>query len=230
MNKMKKAIAVIGAATVCAGTFSVLVATNTFSLKRNLSRDNRKRTYNAADMLGRKCETLFIGDSITWLYNLKENFPGKNYINRGISGDKTTDILERCDFTFRKVKAENIVILAGVNDLFHINSPSRTVLDNLYKIIETAEKYNPDAKIFVESVYPVTNGKYGALHDDCTERIYEINRELSEKADEKGYTFIDIFSVLRDENDCFNEPYTYDGLHPSKEGFKVITRELKKYI
>lgn len=224
----KKTIALI-AAGAGAGVFGVLVATNAFTLRRNIPREYYRLSYIADEKIRKSCDTLFIGDSITWLYDLKESYPGKDYVNRGISGDKTTDILRRCEHTFSNVKANKIVILAGINDLV-AGVSSYQVLVNLFKIVGIAKKYNPEAEIFVESVYPVNNDKNYKRHDNCTERILEVNAELKEKAQALGYTYIDMFSALNDGKDGFIESYTYDGLHPSKEGYKAITEELEKYI
>lgn len=227
MNNKQKAL--VGAAAV-AGTFGVLVATNAFMLRRNIPREYYRLKYIAGEIPGIKCEALFIGDSITWLYKLNKHFPGRKFINRGISGDRTTNILSRCEHTFENIKAEKIVILAGINDLGGDGSSSYEVLVNLFKIVESAKRYNPDAEIFVESVYPVNNDGNNKRHDTCTEKIHEVNDSLREKADELGYTYIDMFSVLRTENDGFIESYTYDGLHPTEKGYEAITKELKKHI
>ncbi len=229
MKKRSKIIAACAALT-CAGVFSALVATNTFSLKRSLSREYYKLKGYAGDVFVGECDTLFIGDSITWLFDMEENFPGKDYVNRGISGDRTTDVLDRCTFTFKNVKAKKIVLLIGINDIFQTTRTEREVLDNTYLIIEKAKEYNPDAQIFVQSVYPVSNGAFGNLHDNCAGKIDTVNKELSEKAGEKGYTYIDMFSVLVDENGCFTADYTYDGLHPSEAGFRVIAEKLSEYL
>lgn len=227
MDKRKTALY---AAAVGTAAFSLLTATNAFSIRRNLSRFIKKTQYYMSDSKKQECEVLFIGDSITWLFDLKENFGDKNYINRGISGDKTTDILARCEHTFQNIRADKIVLLAGINDLNVPECESREVLDNLYTIVELAKAYNKGAKIFVESVYPVNNTKTNKRRDRCEHKINEVNLELSQRASEKGYTYIDMHSVLRDENGGFTQDYTYDGLHPSKEGFKVIAKALKEYL
>lgn len=228
--KRKILIIVLVIILICAGTFAILYKKNAFAIKRNSQREYYKLSYYVKDIFTKECDVMFMGDSITWLYDMEENFPGKNYINRGISGDRTTDVLDRCTFTFKNVKAKKIVLLIGINDIFQTSKTEREVLDNTYAIIEKAKEYNPDAEIFVQSVYPVSNGGFGNLHDNCAGKIDTVNKELSEKAEEKGYTYIDMFSVLVDENGCFTASYTYDGLHPSKEGFKVITKELEKFL
>ena len=224
----KKATALTAAAG--AGVFGILVASNAFMLRRNIPREYYRLKYIAQEKVKKSCEVLFIGDSITWLYKLDRYFPGRDFVNRGISGDRTYQILSRCEHTFSNIKAKKIIILAGINDLGGDGGSSYDVLVNLFKIIEKAKKYNHEAEIFVESVYPVNNDGSNKRHDTCTGKILEVNKVLKEKAYELGYTYIDMFSVLRTEDDGFIESYTYDGLHPTEEGYEAITRELKKHI
>ena len=226
MNKNQKLIA--GAASA-AGVFGILYAANVFKMRWHIPREYYKYKYKAEENLKHECEALFIGDSITWLYKLGKHYPGRDFVNRGISGDRTYHILSRCENTFEKIRAGKIVLLGGINDLGEGKS-AYEVLVNLFKIIETAKMYNPEAEVFVESIYPVNNDGANKRHDTCTEKILEVNSVLKEKAEALGYTYIDMFSVLKTENDGLEEAYTYDGLHPNEKGFEVITGVLEKYL
>lgn len=226
MNNKQKLIAGTCAA---AGTFGVLVASNAFKLRWHIPREYYKCKYIAQEKLRHECEVLFIGDSITWLYKLGKHFPSRDFVNRGISGDRTTHILSRCEHTFSNIRAKKIVLLAGVND-FSDGRSSFDVTVNLFKIIDLAKKYNPEAEIFVESIYPVNNNGENKRHDNFKDKILEVNRMLEENSSGLSYTYIDMYSALRTESDGFIEEYTYDGLHPNENGYQAITQVLNRYI
>ena len=90
-------------------------------------------------------------------------------------------------------------------------------------------------KIYVESIYPISHEKNDKVlgwmvgrRDN--NRIKKINKELKESAKEHNYVYLDLYSILVDENDNLKLDYTVDGLHISEEGYKVISNEIKKLM
>ncbi|MEG1608785.1 MAG: GDSL-type esterase/lipase family protein, partial [Clostridia bacterium] len=98
--------------------------------------------------------TVFVGDSITFGYNLDKFFPNKDYINRGISGDITVGVLERLDSTIFALKPKRIIMLIGTNDI-GVRYPEKITFENYESIVKKIKETLPDCELIFESVYHV---------------------------------------------------------------------------
>ena len=178
---------------------------------------------------------VFLGDSITEGYDL-EKFYGNTFfiVNSGQSGNKTIDILNDMENRVYRYNPSKIIILIGTNDLeskIEINE----IVANIKEIVKKIRKNRSNAKIYIESIYPINNTDIDKIDHDMVgvksnEDIKKINNKLQKYCEKSNLTYIDIFSQLLDEDGNLNEIYTKDGLHLSDEGYKVVTENLKMYI
>lgn len=173
---------------------------------------------------------LFLGDSITDFYDLDKYYEGLPVVNSGISGNTTEDILNDMKNRVYNYNPSKVFLLIGTNDLIHDISVD-DIVSNIEKIVNEINSNEPQSEIYVESVYPVNDN----LDEDMVDvrnndDIMEINEEIKKYCDDNGYTYINMYDKLLDDDGNFNEEYTDDGLHPNSRGYEVITEEIKKYL
>lgn len=173
---------------------------------------------------------LFLGDSITDFYDLDKYYPDLPVVNSGISGNTTDDILGDMKKRAYQYNPSKVFLLIGTNDLTHDKS-NEEIVEGVEKIIEGIKENRPKAEIYLESIYPVNYSLSPKMvnvrkNDD----IKEINKELKKYCKDNKITYIDMYDLLKDDDDNFDSIYTNDGLHPNDEGYEVITKEIKKYI
>lgn len=242
---MKKAISLILAAALVAGGAFAFVSC---SKKTAEERFEKKTEYDVvkqtkkdnftflSEKYCRKGQTVFVGDSITEIYNLSDLFDEYTektslaVYNRGISGDTSNRLLERIRENVTSIEPSNIVMLIGTND---INAGSGTELTakNVEQILDIIKRDCPDAKVILQAIYPVNKSlNSGMVGIRTNEDIKIINEKLKALAQQKHVTFADFTELLSDENGNFNAEYTYDGLHPNAKGFAVVTQELLKLL
>ncbi len=192
----------------------------------NNEKNNKKNNF---DLINRKyCvlnQTVIAGDSITEIFNMElfDDYiknSGKLVYNRGISGDTSNRFLERFDSNVLALKPSSLVILIGTNDLTLISDVDY-VFSNIERIVDKALAFNSEMNIILQSVYPV-NYK----NKRKNKAIAALNFMLKKMCDEKGITYLDVYSFLLDENGGLNPKYTYDGLHPNAQGFEVAAEKI----
>ena len=173
---------------------------------------------------------LFLGDSITYYYDLDKYYEGLPVVNSGISGDTTEDILNDMKGRVFDYNPSKVFLLIGTNDLIHDISVD-DIVSNIEKIIDEINSNKPQTQIYVESVYPVNDN----LDEDMVDvrnndDIMKINEKVKEYCDKNDYIYINMYDKLLDDDGNFNEEYTDDGLHPNSRGYEVITDEIKKFL
>jgi lysophospholipase L1-like esterase len=176
---------------------------------------------------------VFIGDSITDLWDDKGFggfFPGRPYLDRGISGQTTPQMLVRFRQDVIANKPKVVVILAGTNDISGNTGPMtlEQTGDNIASMAElaTANKI----KVVLASVLPVSdtvrrnNGEfYIQTSSRPPAKINAMNEWLKKYAARNGYTYLDYYSAMVDANGFVKAGLTYDGLHPNAEGYGVMS-------
>ena len=173
---------------------------------------------------------LFLGDSITDFYDLDKYYEGLPVVNSGISGNTTEDILNDMKNRVYNYNPSKVFILIGTNDLRDDRSVDE-IVNNIKKIIEEIKENRKETEIYLESIYPVNEkvnkkGVEGRKNED----IKEINNQLEKYAKKENITYINIYNKLVDDEGLLNEDYTTDGLHINEDGYKIITKELEKYL
>ena len=168
---------------------------------------------------------VFFGDSITDLWKLDEYFPGKQYINRGISGQTTPQMLVRFRQDAIDQQPKVIVILAGTNDIAGNTGPMRLedIEANYASMAELARAH--DIHVVFSSVLPVHN--YTPRSQDLfaqrpPEKILELNRWLKTYCNANHYIYVDYFSAMVDDHGLLKRDLADDGLHPNGAGYKLM--------
>ena len=165
---------------------------------------------------------VFIGDSITQLWGQEktghpEFFSKNNYVNKGISGNKTTDMQSRFQKDVIDLDPYCVVIEGGTNDIAAFTSEN--ILERIKKMAETARKAHID--VVVGSVPP--SNSFPKLPDFRPEdRIIELNGMIKQWADSEGIPYVDYYSVLVDDQKGLKEAYQKDTVHPNAKGYTAM--------
>ena len=168
---------------------------------------------------------VFMGDSITeeWSNLYPEFFSGNYYINRGIGGQTTPQMLIRFKPDAIDLKPYAIIILAGTNDIAGNTGPStvRMITDNIFSMAELAIAY--DIIVVLASILPVY--QYPWVDDvlDPLSVIDSINSKIKDYVENKGLVFLDYYSSMVDDRKGLKSDYTSDGVHPNEAGYKVMS-------
>jgi len=169
---------------------------------------------------------VFFGDSITDIWHLDEYFPGKPYINRGIGGQTTPQMLVRFRQDVIALQPKVVVILAGTNDIAGNTGPMRLEdIEADYASLAELAAANHIRVVF-SSVLPVHN--YTPKSRDffaqrSPGKILALNKWLKEyAAAHPDCLYLDYFTALVDDKGLLKKDLADDGLHPNPAGFKIM--------
>ncbi len=166
---------------------------------------------------------VFMGDSITdaWIGKCPEFFAKHPYVDRGISGQTTPQMLVRFRHDVIELKPSVVVLLAGINDIAGNTGPStqEMIAANYTSMVELAKANN--IKVVIASVLPAYDFPWrpGTLPAD---KVVQLNAWLKTYAEHSGCVYLDYFSAMVDGRKGLRAEYTYDGVHPNKEGYLVM--------
>src|SRR6267142_3845996 len=175
---------------------------------------------------------VFLGDSITDGWHNPANggfFPGKPYVNRGISGQTTPQMLIRFRPDVIALNPEVVVVLAGTNDLAGNTGPMTLgeIEDNLSSMAELARAHR--IRVVLSSLLPVsdyTKGSDGQPRIQTTrrppEQIKALNDWMKQYAQENKIVYLDYYSAMVDDKGFLREELSNDGLHPNVKGYAVM--------
>jgi lysophospholipase L1-like esterase len=175
---------------------------------------------------------VFFGDQITdfWSSDEKPFFPGKPWLNRGIAGQTTDQMLIRFRQDVIALQPKVVVILAGLNDVAGIHGvlSEQVVMDNLTSMAELARANR--IRVVLASLTPVCDCfSNQTSRRRLQERISEINELIEDYAKHTGAVYLDYFSALADGND-FKKTLTKDGVIPNEAGYKVMADLVERAI
>ena len=168
---------------------------------------------------------VFFGDSITDGWHLDQYFPGKGYINRGIGGQTTSQMLLRFREDVIGLRPAAVVILAGTNDIAGNTGPISLpdIEANFTSMAELAQANG--VKMIVSSVTPVHNYTPQAqnffLQRDPA-KILALNAWLKDYCARNGLIYVDYFSAMVDDRGLLRENLATDGLHPVDAGYRIM--------
>jgi lysophospholipase L1-like esterase len=186
---------------------------------------------------------VFMGDSITDIWRLEEYFPGKPYVNRGIGGQTTPQMLVRMYPDVIELKPAVMVLLAGTNDIARNTGPmtAEMIQQNIMAMTELAQRHG--IKVILCSVLPVSDYPFqkqqsgqaappagpgsGLPRVRMTEGrppadILKLNRWLSDYASRTNAIYVDYFTAVADDKGWLTDAYSGDGLHPNAQGYTVM--------
>jgi lysophospholipase L1-like esterase len=174
---------------------------------------------------------VFMGDSITefWSIHCPEFFVGKPYVNRGISGQTTPQMLIRFRADVIALKPTMVVLLAGANDIAGNTGPStlEMILNNIISMAELA-KANQIEVILCSLLpaydFPWKTGSFPA------EKIVTFNAMLKKYADANEILYLDYYTAMANERKGLKAAYADDGVHPNKSGYEVMEPIVERAI
>jgi lysophospholipase L1-like esterase len=168
---------------------------------------------------------VFFGDSITDIWKIAEYFPGKPYVNRGIGGQTTPQMLVRFRQDVIDLQPKVVVILAGTNDIAGNTGPMRNedIEANYASFAELARAHG--IRVVYSSVLPVHN--YTERSKDFfaqrpMSRILELNTWLKDYCGKNEIVYLDYFPALVDDKGLLKKDLADDGLHPNDAGYKIM--------
>lgn len=180
------------------------------NLKIGLPADNENRV-------------VFIGNSITqgWIEVNPNFFVGKSYINRGISGQTTPQMLVRFRSDVVNLKPKVVVILAGTNDIAGNTGPStlEMIEDNIASMVEISNANN--IKAVLCSVLPAYDYPWKPGLEPA-QKIVDLNKWIKEYAVKNKIIYVDYFAPMADQRNGLKKEYSEDGVHPNLAGYNIM--------
>jgi lysophospholipase L1-like esterase len=172
-----------------------------------------------------QARVIFFGDSITDAWHLDEYFPAKGYINRGIGGQTTSQMLVRFYQDVIALRPAVVVVLAGTNDIAGNTGPIAVedIEANYASLAEVAHANG--VQLIFSSVMPVhdytpQSQNFFAQRDPA--KILALNAWLKNYCSTNGPIYLDYFSALVDEHGLLRKDLAADGPHPNDAGYKIM--------
>lgn len=175
-------------------------------------------------------DAVFLGDSITdsWQQARFNFFPGKRYVDRGISAQTTPQMLLRMRADVLALKPKVLVILAGTNDIAGNTGPmtDEDIQGNLMSISELAAAHG--IKVVLSSITPVSEYHMATplslpqTSQRPMTRITAINKWMRAYAEAHGHVYLDYFSAMTDDRGLLKTEFSADDLHPNAAGYAVM--------
>lgn len=166
---------------------------------------------------------VFLGDSITegWSDASPDFFADRGYVERGISGQTTPQMLTRFRADVVNLEPKAVVILAGTNDIAGNSGPAtnQMIEDNLASMAEIAAAN--DIRVILASILPAYDYPWNPGLQPAG-RIAAINAWLRNYAEDNDHIYLDYYSALVDDRGGMQERYTTDGVHVTAEGYAVM--------
>lgn len=166
---------------------------------------------------------VFMGNSITegWNRYWAAEFAGKPYINRGISGQTTPQMLVRFRQDVVHLRPKVVVILAGTNDIAGNTGPStlEMIEDNLADMTELANANG--IRVVLCSVLPVYDYPWRRGLEPAP-KIVALNTWMRRYADSTGNVYVDYHSAMKDDRNGMRAELASDGVHPNEAGYRIM--------
>jgi lysophospholipase L1-like esterase len=172
-----------------------------------------------------------MGNSITagWIHMRPEFFAGKPYVNRGIGGQTTPQMLIRFTQDVIDLQPKAVVILAGINDIAQNTGPTslEAIMDNISGMALLAKAH--DIKVILSSVLPAYDFPWRPGLEPAG-KVLELNRMIKDFAVKNDFYYLDYFPLLVDSRNGMKKVYASDEVHPTVEGYKVMEPLVDKAI
>ena len=172
----------------------------------------------------REHRVVFMGDSITDGWKLGEYFPGKPYVNRGISGQTTPQMLIRFRPDVVDLKPAVVVILAGTNDIAGNTGPMtlQQIEENIASMVDIAHANG--IRVVLASVMPVyaSEKRPQFFTQRPPEKIVELNRWIRSECERTHSVYLDYFAAMVGPDGLLKRDISEDGLHPNAAGYTLI--------
>ena len=165
---------------------------------------------------------VFMGDSITEGWHLDQSFPGKPYINRGISGQTTPQMLVRFRQDVLELKPKVVVILAGTNDVAGNTGPmtAEQTEGNIQSMAQLAAANG--IRVVLCSVLPAAHFSWAPNVEHSADKILAINAWIKSYAAGQGAQYVDYHSAMKDASNGLPPNLSKDGVHPLPAGYAIM--------
>ena len=172
---------------------------------------------------------VFMGDSITDSWKLAEYFPNRPYVNRGISGQTTSQMLIRFRPDVIDLKPKVVVILAGTNDISGNTGPMtlEAIQDNIASMVDLAHANG--INVVLASVMPISDYNKDAQGNQIIrtvrrppDQINALNNWIEQLCVQRKLVYLDYFSAMADDKGFLKADVANDGLHPNAKGYDLI--------
>ena len=174
---------------------------------------------------------VLIGDSITEFWERYDLifFSQNDYINRGISSQITSQILERFQNDVIDLQPKSVIILAGINDIAENNGPIsiEEIMNNIVSMVEKSLKNN--IEVLLCSVLPANNFYWNPKIQPI-EKIMQLNQMIKAYSLVKQIKCVDYYTQMVDEFLGLDKKYTDDGVHPNFEGYLKMNSILEFHL
>ena len=181
------------------------------------------RAENAALRRATLPRVVFMGDSITELWKVAHpDFFGDGYIDRGVSGQTTAQMLVRFRQDVIALKPAVVHILAGTNDFAGNGGPTtlEAIKNNIASMVDLAVAN--DIRVVLGSVPPAGAFPWRPTVLEPAQHIVEMNEGLRRFARERNLIYVDYHEPLADERDAMKQTFSNDGVHPNRDGYSVM--------
>lgn len=175
---------------------------------------------------------VFMGDSITdgWGRGRGQFFPGKPYVNRGISGQTTPQMLIRFRQDVLNLKPKVVVTLAGTNDIAGNTGPETLEeIEGYLTSMSQLAKTN-GIRVLLASLTPVCDYIMPQTVHRPPEKIIALNKWIKSYTAKNHFVYLDYYSAMVDAKGMLKKELTYDGLHPNDAGYAVMGPLAQKAI
>ena len=166
---------------------------------------------------------VFIGNSITegWAQYFPTMFAGKPYINRGIGGQTTPQMLIRFRQDVIALQPKVVVILAGINDIAGNTGPStlEMIEDNLASMTELAQSNG--IRVVLSSVLPAIDFPWRRGLEPAP-KVIALNKWIKDYAAKRGAVYLDYHTAMSDANGGMRDGLASDGVHPTEAGYRIM--------
>lgn len=201
-----------------------------FDFSRYVSENNKIKVTKDSTLQ----QVLFLGNSITanWI-NLSQAFFSENkFLNRGVGGQTSTQLLLRFQQDVVALGVKKVILNTGINDIGEGDGfyDPRLTIQNIQSMVDIAKQN--DIELILSSVLPATDiyiNRWMKINN-VQEKIEILNEEIITLASDNNLKYIDYNSKLRNTNGTFNDLYTFDGVHPNFEGYKIMEALVLEYI
>lgn len=205
-------------------TACILAASSSFSLFAQQKDWAQFGRYAEANKLvDIPAKVVFMGNSITdnWWPTDSLFFKNNQYIDRGISGQTTSEMLVRFRSDVINLKPQAVVILAGINDIAQNNGSIalENVFGNIVSMVELAEANH--IRVILCSVLPAYDFPWRPGLEPA-DKVIRLNEMIRSYAGKKDIPYVDYHSALKDDRNGLPEKYSADGVHPTLEGYKIM--------
>ena len=188
----------------------------------NLKRYAGENKSLGAPAAGEK-RVVFMGNSITegWIKTDSAFFSGRPYIDRGISGQTTSQMLLRFRQDVIELKPAAVIILAGINDIAENTGPItlEAIFGNIVSMVQLARAHK--IKVLMCSVLPANQFPWRPAILPA-EKVIALNVMLKDYAVQHKIIYVDYYSAMVDDKKGLPKKYAGDGIHPTLEGYKVM--------